>query len=393
MDSVETSGRRYNPHSNRGRRKQIGDSSSGRNLQMRDAQRALRARKQEYLLSLEKKVSDVTRENVLLKQQLQILSLVNPQMSQVAVPCINQNCAAQIQALQLRVLELQAALMIKSDNVTSMPANSSDLMVGSEQSSPTTTMCRQQSLETVNSNNYIFVQDFNRAMVDSPSAWIQEIGTNKPATKYKIWQSAEELYGPVDAEPFIARAKLIKSVEDTKFVERIFNLLTKVSKATDTKTAQILHLKIIREQLRINRKFTIVDFVAFVEIMSEYHMKYKLHNIHWREMCAFEGPKPKIIKAKSELPRVTNFRNTLKEIPSFSNYHHVIEDMCDLWNSDNKYGPEELNYMKYLVHSLMIACETAEDHVKFKLAFFLVRQNKCLEMDEVISDLEAISLK
>ncbi|KAJ3128353.1 hypothetical protein HK100_009225, partial [Physocladia obscura] len=218
MASTETSGSRYNPHSNRGRRKQATDPSGKRQLQMREAQRALRARKQEYILDLEQKVSTLTQENVFLKQQVQILSISVPSTS---VPCFNQNCAAQIQALQLEILELQTASFMNNKNFATVPVAVSDQMTGTDSefsgtgSSPSD--ATQKSVEGINSNA------LKDPVFDSYSNWIDEIEGTK-LKKDKKWPSGEELYGPVDIEPFITRAKSIQSLKDTRVLDRLFNL-------------------------------------------------------------------------------------------------------------------------------------------------------------------------
>ncbi|KAJ3128351.1 hypothetical protein HK100_009223 [Physocladia obscura] len=368
-DNAENSGSRYNPYSNRGRRKQSGEASGKRQVQMRDAQRALRARKQEYILDLQKKNLNLTHQNILLQQQVQILSIAFPSASST-VPCFNQNCAAQIQALQLEVLELQTALLINNNDSTALPAASSGLAAGIKTDNWTIDIEPEVSPNDAAGLESI-INTSNGTIADSPSNWIDEM-ENIALKQTRKWQSAEDLYGPVDVAPFIARAKLIKSFKNTKIAERIFNLFA----------------------LRIFFRCPIVDRVLFVEIMSEYHIKYKLHNIRWREICAFEAQPPKIKRVLPETisPRIINFRNTLKQIPSFSNHHDIIDRMCEFWNSDDQYGPEEFYYLNYLVHSLMVACDTVEDHIKFWLAFFIVRQNKIQEMDEVIANLEVVSL-
>ncbi|KAJ3199901.1 hypothetical protein HDU82_000067 [Entophlyctis luteolus] len=151
---------RYNPHSNRGRKKQTGESSSLRAQQMRDAQRALRARKQDYLLDLESKVKVLTSENTQLKLQVQALQNEQRQQQQQqhhhhhqspaaavtlslpshpsldinnfdfslpclpnGMPCFNPTCMSQIETLQLQVLQLQAQLSMVMMPIPPLPSD------------------------------------------------------------------------------------------------------------------------------------------------------------------------------------------------------------------------------------------------------------------------------
>ncbi|KAJ3085263.1 hypothetical protein HK100_009109 [Physocladia obscura] len=71
----------------------------------------------------------------------------------------------------------------------------------------------------------------------------------------KVWVSAEELYGPVDVEPFKRRMNALESLKDSNVVNRSFDLFLALSGATETVTARTLQLKKIRarqtdEQMR-----------------------------------------------------------------------------------------------------------------------------------------------
>ncbi|KAJ3106925.1 CSN-associated deubiquitinating enzyme Ubp12 [Physocladia obscura] len=363
---------RYNPHSNRGRKKSATVSVEGRRQQICDSQRALRARKQDYMLDLEKKVANLIHENVLLKQQVQLLSIAIPSTT-AEVPCFNQNCAAIIQALQMQVVELQSSL----SNATPLSHNSSSLGQNSS-----------LDLDTYFGLDNCGVSDW---IIDSA----HEIDSLESKSRRRIWPNCEELYGPVEVESFKSKIKAMEPFRyRPKVVDRTFDLYLRTSKATETRTARSLMLKIIRETLRLLDRCGIVERVQVIETIAEYRLKYTKHIRYWREMCAFSEHEPKRNQLLREniTPRVIAFRDALKSIPSLVEYHGMIDDMCDFWVAEYEYDPQEFFHLVYMVNSLAIACEDIKDSTKFWLSFFIVRQSRHNQMDELIAEAEAVTI-
>ncbi|KAJ3120254.1 hypothetical protein HK100_012887, partial [Physocladia obscura] len=326
---------------------------------------ALRARKQSHILTLEQKVADLTHENVLLKQQIQLLSIAVPTTTETApqVPCLNPNCIAQIQALQCHVLKLEQSAGGKSSPRTDSIAS----------------RLESSGSDSGNEDFIVFENTDNN----------------------RNWGSAVQFYGPIDIEPFKNQLKNIASLRNSKAPGRLFDLIEVVSKSTETREARRLMLKIIREHIRIQEKCNILDMVQYANIISEYRAKYKKHETHWREILAFEhhpvtnrNTVNTTSPAAAVIPqRVQMYRESLRKIPSLANYHEVIDDICRFFSSDEQYGEHEFFQLHFAIHSMMAACETVEDMRQFWLAFFIVRQSKRAEMDDLLAKVEANTIE
>ncbi|KAJ3113930.1 hypothetical protein HK100_001845, partial [Physocladia obscura] len=351
---------RYNSHSNRGRKKLVTLSAEERSQQMREAQRALRARKKDYLEDLEQEETKLILENVLLKQQVQtLLTAVPTTMNEV--PCLNQNCEVLIQALQMQVSNLKLAL-INNASISNASTGKSAF---------------------IGSNTYFGLPEPDHGGI---SDWIIDTGdemTTLESESKRSWPCAEELYGPIEIEPFKSRILALEPFRNhPKIANRIFDLLMRIAKTTETRSARSLLLKIIREHLRLVDRCGIIGRVQVIEIMAEYRLKYAKHAQHWHKMCAFSEYKPKQnpLLRENIPPRVVAFRDALKSIPSFAECQDTIDNMCDFWVADYEYNPQEFFNLNYMVHSLIIACTNIEDQRRFWFAFYIVRQSRHHEM-------------
>ncbi|KAJ3106724.1 hypothetical protein HK100_003685 [Physocladia obscura] len=378
---------RYNPHSNRGRKKQSIESENKRTQQMREAQRALRARKQDYLRDLESRVKELVEENSLLKLQMTKLQETIRNSPTDSVPCFNANCVAQIQALQMQILELQAALAAGVNTPTSIPISGDSEWIGSFAGS---------SLNNLDEQNH------------ASSDWIWDTGdemafTDQSSGKLLSHPCAEELYGPMQFEPYKTQTKSLSSLNSSKIVDRIFDLFIKSpylpsrnkrqSRATDTRIARVILLKTIREHMRLTDRCSVLDRVNFLEITANFQVKNSQHLMHFRNLCAPPDiPKSKIdIDTFQSMPRVGLFREALRSIPSLADSFDIIDHLSEFWIKDNEeYDAERFFQLNQILHSLSVLCVTVEDKKKFWMAFELVRTNKRKEVDELLAGVEAV---
>ncbi|KAJ3128348.1 hypothetical protein HK100_009220 [Physocladia obscura] len=373
---------RYNPHSNRGRKKQSAESENRRTQQMREAQRALRARKQDYLLDLETRVKELAEENSLLKQQITTLQAATGTVSD-SVPCFNANCVAQIQALQMQVLELQTALAGVNTPI-SLPVSGDSDWIGSFAGS---SLSPVNNLDELNHPSSDWIWDTGDEMAFTPG--------DHSSGKLLSHPCAEELYGPIQIEPYKTQTKSLSSLKSSKIVDRIFDLFVRQSRATDTRIARVLLLKSIREHMRLTDRCTVLDRVNFLEITANFQVKNSQHLMHFRNMCAPpDMPKSKIdVDTFQSMPHVGLFREALRAIPSLAGSFNVIDHLSEFWiKDDEEYDAEKFFQLNQILHSLSVLCVTVEDKKKFWMAFELVRTNKRKEVDEFLAGVEAVTI-
>ncbi|KAJ3106635.1 hypothetical protein HK100_003709 [Physocladia obscura] len=195
MADTSTNKGMYNPHSNRGRRKQISEATTTRQQQLRNAQRALRARKQDYILDLEERIDDLIRENKALKKQVERLSARE-------TPCLNENCTSQIQALQQKLSEME---LLARSAVLNPPISMTVPIISERMVS----LLTPPPVGLLNLNCDFVADESIVSIIDA---------------NFSKWLSAEECYGPIDVEPFKAKMKLIESLKEAGIVDRLFAL-------------------------------------------------------------------------------------------------------------------------------------------------------------------------
>ncbi|KAJ3089790.1 hypothetical protein HK100_007656, partial [Physocladia obscura] len=298
--------RKYEPHNGRGRKKLAELSPTARAQQMRDAQRALRARKFEYVTNLELKVSRLTEQVSVLQQQLLHYKAFAPREHLFSVT-----------------------------NLTPDSDNSNVSEVNDQIESGSSIDINPISIESVQSDTVM-----------------RGISNSTDFLK-TVWVSAEQLYGPVEIEPFKERMNALESLKDSNVVNRSFDLFVALSRATETGVARTLQLKKIREHAKLMNKCGVLDSMKLAEIESEFEEKYFRYNARFREICANPNYDPMVdpIVGESKITRqVSNFRESLRKIPSLKKSFDKIDHFCYFWaiKLDGKFSTDDMFYMANL---------------------------------------------
>ncbi|KAJ3118816.1 hypothetical protein HK100_000538 [Physocladia obscura] len=336
------------------------DANTKRAEQMRNAQRSLIARKKAHLADLESANLKLTAENAALKQALGFLS----RKSVNEIDCQNPECTAIIETLQHRVLQLRIAFNPVRNNAESLPL--------------------QISLKSEGTISPI--------LANAPSACKENLWLHNSAAK-----SAQDIYGQMDVVPFKIKANRIEPLAGTKILDRIFSLFELISRTSSTNIARIISLKIMRENIRLQQRCGVIDRVKFIDIFSEFHLKYQSHIMHWSWLCIQPcnqpNSKPPIILDPQSAPLpVTLFREKLRAIPGLAPHAFAdIDELCGFWMriAEESTAADEFFQYAFMMHRLLYQCGNCEDVGKFFLAFFSVRQSKHFEMDEVLASIEA----
>ncbi|KAJ3138157.1 hypothetical protein HK100_000090 [Physocladia obscura] len=408
-----TSTSRYNPHNNRGRPKQTGNGVSKRNQQMRDAQRALRARKQQYILNLETSNQELLRENSLLKQQLHASdSSVNLFRS---VECSNPSCITRINQLQTTIDELIASSQYSLSAKSTLPQTASNSRLSQQQTvirethSPyldSDSSARSNPLQSNGDNMDIFDDLFSAIMnpleqiVEHTSSFFDEIWnigdtdallSTTQAVSDPV-KSAEETFGPLVLEPYKTEVKALPSLGDSTIVERAFNIIVKQSQVTDIQESRILMLRSIRESWRLRSRCNITDKSKIIKIMARLYFKNVNHYAHSRRICAPPNmPKTNIITDFAFAPhRIKAFCSALQAIPSLAN----MKDELTIFSMTltGKFDATAFFRFQLHFHTFLEACKTEEEAIECWFAMELLRQPAETEMDELLAGVEASKL-
>ncbi|KAJ3104005.1 hypothetical protein HK100_004117 [Physocladia obscura] len=319
MDAREA--RTYEPNNNRGRKKTLQQGQTKRVQQMRDAQRSLRARKQEYIINLENKVSRLSEENSYLKQELQRYRVL--EKSELYFPI---NVAASF-CVPIDILENGNASF--------------------------------QLNETATTNCDDFLN--------------------------KVWVSAEELYGQIDVEPFKTRLNTLMSFSESDVINQLFQSRVNLSRATETRAARNLQIKYLRDHSNLLKKCGIMDYVNLVELETEFNTKYSRHISRFQEICANPAYKLKIDHALAKQKMTTQliaFRNALNDIPSLDKFYDLVDNYCYFWALYGlaNIGPDEFFSVGNMFSGIFNACKGFEDKKSFLFALSILRRHKLNEM-------------
>ncbi|KAJ3199902.1 hypothetical protein HDU82_000068 [Entophlyctis luteolus] len=416
---------RYNPHSNRGRRKQTGESSSLRAQQMRDAQRALRARKQNYLLDLESQNTMLLTENESLKQQLsqalgtsavagrlpeEVLDVNGRDAILNSGACFNPNCLSQIENLQLQVLQLQSQLHLLS--MTVAPAATAHLVEPRDEAP-----CRL--LDNANTDYSHSAYSISALIGETHSSaksecagsssgsgdcWLldtdQELDANASVPRIL---TAEDLYGPVTVEPYLSRIKALRSLSNFKAADRLFDLFivsfNRLCGTSNLRASRSLLLKHIREQMRIRDICHKADLFEFFKIFSEFQLANTKHDAHIGEICRAQILQTGTDNSScaihlgdlADAKRVAAFRQYLQTIPQLAGAMNEIDYICAFWLKDGMCQDDEFYALNSMIHSLGLRCDTINDKARFWQAFEIVRDNRKKEIDDFLASIEAVA--
>ncbi|KAJ3115853.1 hypothetical protein HK100_001223 [Physocladia obscura] len=314
--------------------------------QMRNAQRALQIRKSAHLANLESESERLKKENDALKEKLGISF---PRNTQRDVECSNPACATLMQTLENRIAQITFTL--------TPPSFAHDAY---------------QSQILAKQEGYSSDMMFDSACHPNGGVTFGE-SLHAP---HQEEQSSEQIYGPIDIEPFKADANKIEPLAGAKILDRMFSLF-----------------EIIREHNRMLQRCGVLDRVEVIRIYSEFHLKYEAHVMHWCHICIQHEkyiPKPRSDLDTQILPlSIKFFRDTLREIPGLANSFPCIDDMCDFWMRTEEYNTQEFFRTAYMLRKLLYQCGNLEDMVKFWLAFFSMRQSKLHDMDEILASAES----
>ncbi|KAJ3090940.1 hypothetical protein HK100_007311, partial [Physocladia obscura] len=320
----------YDPHSNRGRKQQVGDSENKRTQQMRAAQRALRARKQQYMHNLETKNKELVSEIADLKQQIKhVTSNANNG------PCFNVNCVAQIQALQIQVFQMQTTLDTVARATFSNAAAVATAAAGTTINKNNGNTFEDVLFGTPGTLNYL---DDNSLSLDW--IWASATGQQRSAPGSPV-QNAEEAVGPIQIEPFKSEVKNLTSLKTQKVVDRLFDVALRQSKTTDAPLARYLLIRMLRENLRIQSRVSAAEKRQLLEIIAKFYFKNMRQFEHYRQLCILSNaPATKgsnyttVTDRATESAETAALRKTLRAIPSLANAEdYEIEDFLRAWES------------------------------------------------------------
>ncbi|KAJ3106560.1 hypothetical protein HK100_003715, partial [Physocladia obscura] len=444
---LEMSTHVYDPHSNRGRRQQTEPSADRRTQQMREAQRALRARKQNYVRSLEEKVALLTRR---LNSGNVLHSNFNNN-NQYQYPCPNPSCATQIAALTALVSQLNntlAAVSLAHATTVNNTAPTVNTFLNSivPANIPDDNLSFDWLWDSDTTNTTTFATTSNSASSQNIASSPVSIGSKssqpQAARIPSIDKCPQDVYGPIEIEPYRTETKSLPSlIDSSKVVDRIFDLVGKQSLTADIKDSRNLLLKMIRESIRMQERCSIPDRVKLTEIMAKFQMKNSKQLEHHRLICAQpllskngsdlhnhgnsasgsgldgeylfgfndlgNGTDEHIITGAHESNKATKataadivkvdvdprilphrlqiFRNTLQAIPSLKNFHNDIEIFLQLWMDGDQFDADSFFVFHLRMFNLLSKCEVLEDKIKFWVAFEILRNSKSKDMDELLA--------
>ncbi|KAJ3115319.1 hypothetical protein HK100_001375 [Physocladia obscura] len=447
----------YNPRSGRGRRKVSAIGGTDRQVFLREQQRAFRDRKQKYFMNLEEKCKALEAEIHALRVAAAGVSInsfcttsaTNSNQSQTngenaaatlanaeaetipaeieTVLCLNPVCAAQTAALKAYIAQLQSqqtnamqkSLTSTSITLTSANLNGSSSPKSQNSSEPFTIVPFQNNKQLPFSNANLFGLNHSDS-VDLNLDWLIndiseitgmsaiEVSNAIPAARSRFEQgyttilSSEQLYGPAPIEDFKRKMKEIESLQaDMKVVDRVSDIYVRLTRTTDTKTARVLYLRMVREANRLLALCTVVERVQVVEIISEFQTLTSLYDAHLHNLLSGFMPFQEFTVTQSAewTPKLQNFRTELKTIPSLAAIppeiiDPIIDQMCTVWGyfEHRDSNPEEFFQVNNSCHGLLLLLENTEDRRKFFTVVETLKASLWREMDELLADLEAVTI-
>ncbi|KAJ3120253.1 hypothetical protein HK100_012886 [Physocladia obscura] len=224
MFEASSGSKRYDPHNNRGRPKETDDSKNKRIQQMRNAQRTLRARKQEYLLQLEIKNKELLEENTSLKLELQMSNMNS------IFDCVNPRCVEKVSKLQAQIDRLSASFIGTPTSLTSVNKFSPQVAQNAQESN-ISVFSNPTGLQTTNMFDDLF-SEILEPVENDPSMFDRiwnfgsatHVATGLPDLSPGFIKTAEETFGPLVIEPFKTEVKALSSIGDSKIVDRLFDV-------------------------------------------------------------------------------------------------------------------------------------------------------------------------
>ncbi|KAJ3012670.1 UNVERIFIED_CONTAM: hypothetical protein HDU68_001079, partial [Siphonaria sp. JEL0065] len=305
------------------------DPTPKRAQQMKDAQKAHRIRKAEYVKDLETQVATLNREAKqmdAIKERMAQLEFENSLLKSSSTGYMNIEksiCAScLIKDIRIRTLESQLLTPQATGDANSLSATSA--------SPPTFIQLPPHSDSTSTLGNELIssnVLDFDTVM-DDLDVFLSSIAP-RPIT-------AEELYGPAEVESTRLSLQMIPSLKNCPHVSEICDLFAGFARTSDILTLKRNMLKYVRAIDSMFRSCHVLDKPRVFEIFAMHYERNLLHAQYTVQIwVAFLPPLPKStaqVFANNESMNnesMTYFRTRVDSLPSMKGSKSLIDDFCE----------------------------------------------------------------
>ncbi|KAJ3287888.1 hypothetical protein HDU79_005358, partial [Rhizoclosmatium sp. JEL0117] len=288
----------YNPHSNRGRKKTNEDAPSRKAELNRNAQRALRDRKKQYVTDLETKVAELTAALKEAQSGTTNPKPLNLSQSQTQVQPTPQHIQ-ELEALRKRNVELQIECQMFKHCTASAPilahgclscaaermknAICTDQIVALERLVYELKASQQTTIISTPPQPMQLTDPFLFDIQQSPFHFSNSSLDGAMNLDFLLEESedkktSEQLYGPIEVESFIITIKALPSLKERgTFIDNYFELAVKETRITSQKAARKLLIEFVRRFKQLIDFTSIMDRHKLMEIFSIFHERNAKH--------------------------------------------------------------------------------------------------------------------
>ncbi|ORY39818.1 hypothetical protein BCR33DRAFT_719642 [Rhizoclosmatium globosum] len=360
---------------NRGRKKlpESDPNATRRSLQLREAQRVHREKKQQHLKDLEDTVATLREENKevqALKEQVKALQF---ELNLVKGSSICVVCSTTLKG----VSPTEHVKVKVDDGGRDVSRSGSEAAFGGGGGAGVSGFASSVSPESD-------LLDFQ----------MTELDTFLSSVVPKMLTS-EELYGPLEVDAGRLMMRTIPSLKGSSDPDRMFDLLVEHSRASDFTTAKRIKLKLIRTGSRMMQQTSADDRPALFEliaIMQERNLN------HFRYITTFWGTMlpvvpPFIIDPNKKIHRLMlAFQPRFLQIPSLSNSLNDVNDFCFTWvHATEFHEPSSFFRIHICMAKLVLLCSVKDRAAFFSLVYEMRTEAKD-EMEDLLLKMEATTL-
>ncbi|KAI9334761.1 hypothetical protein BDR26DRAFT_1009586 [Obelidium mucronatum] len=375
----------YNPHSGRGRKRTLDEPISKRSGQMREAQRAHRERKKNYLFDLERKAKELeTVKQRVSELELELAKTIHGVGAKSTLaPCIHcateqfktSLCMDQVKVLEKQVVDLKLEAEVWKARALGVAAHTPVLPIISSPSIGT------------------FVLD------QSPAASVSEGSMSMDSSTFmnQSMVPSEQLFGPMDIESTRRDLKLLPSLTGLTVADDIVNMAIAQTKVDHVGQVKRMFFNMIRLLNELFDSCSVLDRAKAAEIVAKcmqgnsHHLRYITNS--WAGLLQ-ESSTPRQPCANKANSRGFNLlRSSLLSIPSLANAQDQIDEFCQIFtHALEEQDPDGFFRVHVAISNLEALLVSVEERTRFFSAFEVAREGNRKDMETLIQKVEQTAL-
>ncbi|KAJ3345433.1 hypothetical protein HDU83_004093 [Entophlyctis luteolus] len=202
---------------------------------------------------------------------------------------------------------------------------------------------------------------------------------------------AEDLFGPIQVEPYKTELREIASVFSSDLVDDFFGTYEAQARVKTVTAARELLVKGAREYVYLQAKCNLLEKVQLTTTMAKFFYRNRRQIKHHRLISApFEIPKGlNQTPLEKFSPTQQAFRDKLLDIKSIAAIPEDIENLFNLMADLKTSSSTKFFSFHYLVFKVFGHCCSEEEAIKFWHSFEVMRQSKTVEnVNELLAKIQ-----